>query len=232
MNEAESLQAVLRVNKECIGGAAMERLWVMRTDFEQIDLSGERTFFDAGSGRGIMSFFLMRMHPHLHGTLVDVDDNYKDGLNIFFPDDPPTDRFEFIQFNLHQKQERTYDLVLCMDVLEHIVYWKPVVRDLWNQVSPGGYLYIQTPSNYPSQRYPLPLILRTNLKQRLHRFVPNRVGFDGANHVRHGFSVKQLKDYADGLGGKLILAKEQYIRPPGYPPCRFKPRTSLLIQKS
>ena len=196
------------------------------------DLPGPVELLDAGVGRGVMSFYLLRAFPEMHATLVDVIENYGLGRHIFFPEGDPTHRYSYKHLNLHEQDRDTrYGLVLCMDVLEHIVFWRPVLHSLWEVVAPGGYLYAQTPANYPSPTYPRSLILRKNLKQRLNRLLPRWVPFDGVYHVRHGLSCKTLKDESDRLGARLLVAGEQYLPSPFFPPCGFKPRTSILMQK-
>ena len=109
-----------------------------------------------------------------------------------------------------------------MDVLEHIPNWRAAITDLKRFVAPGGYLYIQAPSNYPSPNWPTKAILMNRLKGFLGKNDP-------ANHVRHGLGCKKILDEV-GSEFQPLVAAESYVIG-GECLCPFKPRTHLLMQK-
>jgi 2-polyprenyl-3-methyl-5-hydroxy-6-metoxy-1,4-benzoquinol methylase len=119
--------------------------------------------------------------------------------------------------------EKDFDLVLFMDVVEHIPDWKSVLSGLMRYVKPGGYLYIQAPSNYPSPNWP-------TFKIYKNRFL----GFLGKNnpskHVRHGMSCKTLLDFCSPWFVPLVAAEGYVAGSKVY--CSFKPRTHLLLRKN
>jgi len=181
---------------------------------------GIEHFLDMGAGSGSMSAVVLTMFPNSHGVLVDVVSRLQ--IKEYLPslDD---NRYETVGFaELAPIVRDNYDLVLFMDVIEHIPDWKSALRGLFGRVRSGGYLYVQAPSNYPSPNWPTRRILKNKF-----------LGFLGKNdpsqHVRHGMSCKAVLDYCSPTFVPLIAAEDYTVNGKLY--CTFKPRTHLLLKK-
>jgi len=97
-------------------------------------------FLDMGAGSGSMSAVVMAMFPGIHSCLVDVVSRliYLDHLT-----EEERARVEVLDGPNNEALEgRQFDLVLTMDVLEHIADWRSAIDRLTGMVRPGGFLYV------------------------------------------------------------------------------------------
>ena len=102
---------------------------------------------DAGSGFGQYVWFVSRLRKDLHVTGIDVKEEEIAICNRFFPA-APAGRVSFRKADLLEFSEpETYDLALCIDVLEHIEDDVRVMENLCRSLKPGGVLIISTPSD-------------------------------------------------------------------------------------
>jgi len=134
------------------------------------------------------------------------------------------DRYTIIVLSeLEDVVQANFDLVLFMDVVEHIPDWKAALRGLFRYVKPGGYLYIQAPSNYPSPNWPFQKLFKN-------RFLGFLGKHDPAQHVRHGMSCKAILDFCSHEFVPLVAAEDYVVD--GKVFCAFKPRTHLLLRNN
>lgn len=108
------------------------------------------TILDAGSGFGQYDRYLLRGFSNSHIHAVDVKDQYLSDCRQFFQTDSEAGRIRFEQLDLvHQTlPSRTYDTVLCIDVLEHIERDEQVLSNISASLRPGGRLVMHSPSVY------------------------------------------------------------------------------------
>lgn len=100
---------------------------------------------DAGCGRGDYSFYMAELWPKAIIESVDLNEedlernksaNEKLGLNNIF----------FYRKNLSEINETNkYDLIICIDVIEHVVDQEQVLKNFYNALNKGGYLYLHVP---------------------------------------------------------------------------------------
>ncbi len=101
------------------------------------DLDTELCVLDAGCGDGLFMELLRNLgFKNLFG--IDVSSSMlekakKKGLNVELKD----------IYALNEKNK--YDVVLAMDVLEHLEKPEEALRKLWNILAPGGILYLNIP---------------------------------------------------------------------------------------
>lgn len=110
-------------------------------------ISGDAKILDAGSGFGQYSYFMSRMNARFSILGVDVKDEQVADCNQFFKSIGQNNvRFE-VQDLVTFRQENTYDLVLCVDVMEHILEDVDVLTNYYADLKQGGTLIISTPSD-------------------------------------------------------------------------------------
>ncbi len=86
-----------------------------------------------------------------------------------------------------------FDLVSCLEVLEHIVDDKPVFAKLCSQVAPNGRLLMSTPS--------APFVARMGkLIPGFDRVSPTQDG----DHVRMGYTVDEFRAMAEANGMEIL----------------------------
>ena len=194
----------------------------MLDDLDLASLSNRSfKFLDFGAGTGCISASVLVRFPQSSGTLVDV--NKRLDLNEHIQE-AIKGRYNNISWdNVKSIPRHSFDLVISTDVLEHIPDWKSAFRSLVTYLAPGGYLYVQAPSRYPSPNWPYQGIVVNKLKGYFNLNDPGR-------HVRHGLSSKDLYDCAVGCDLLALLVSEDYVSH-GQVFCDFKPRTHALFMK-
>lgn len=179
-----------------------------------------REFLDMGAGSGSMSATVLKIYPQSHGTLIDVVSRSR--MKEFLPD-LGEERYRILGWSeLNMISSDRFNLVLVMDVLEHIPDWKSALKALFNHVDAGGYLYIQTPSDYPSPNWPA-------LNIYWNRFLGCFGKNNPAKHLRHGLSCKEILDFCSGEFRPIVAGEDYVVR--GRVFCDFKPRTHLLLRR-
>jgi 2-polyprenyl-3-methyl-5-hydroxy-6-metoxy-1,4-benzoquinol methylase len=168
------------------------RVWHIIRELRRLGLWSSRplTVLDAGGGEGAFAYFLARKFP---GWKVVVADNepatiarglrIKSRLNLANLDVREADL-------VHFADDALYDLIICSDVLEHIVEDELVVKGLAQVLKPGGVLIVTSPS-VPQPRH-----------LRLVAWRERRVGFKPSDygHVRAGYSHQELRRVMGAAG--------------------------------
>lgn len=102
---------------------------------------------DAGSGFGQYTWRLARKYPGWDITAADVKEEEINACKSFFQT-MKQGNVKFLQADLTDYSEPgTYDLVLSVDVMEHIRDDLSVFRNFHKSMKPGGMLLISTPSD-------------------------------------------------------------------------------------
>src|SRR6185436_2954655 len=102
---------------------------------------------DAGSGYGQYSFWMSKHFKNCSILAVDVKDEQVADCNRFFQSIGATNvKFEVADLTKFSKPD-SYDLVLSVDVMEHILEDELVFRNLYASLKKGGMLLISTPSD-------------------------------------------------------------------------------------
>jgi len=103
---------------------------------------------DAGSGFGQYSWSMWRMNRDWQIKGVDVKQEQIDDCNKFFSATAAAGnvKFEFADLTKWSNTD-SYNLILSVDVMEHIEDDRTVFRNFFNTMAEGGYLIISTPSD-------------------------------------------------------------------------------------
>ena len=125
------------------------RSWYVRRELKKLrkTFGGETIeVYDAGTGFGQYSFFVnMKMQP-ARILSVDVKNDWIQDAKIFFN----KIKAENIQFEVEDlleiSHENKFDLILCVDVMEHIAEDLRVFQNFYHALKPNGFLLINTPS--------------------------------------------------------------------------------------
>jgi 2-polyprenyl-3-methyl-5-hydroxy-6-metoxy-1,4-benzoquinol methylase len=128
------------------------RAWYVRREIRrQLAVLGQRPnlrVLDAGTGFGQFSWYLVRKYPGLSIEAVDVKEQYLDRARVFFARMGMSDRVAFSRDDLTKLQaEGPFDLILCVDVMEHIEDDEQVFRNFKRVLAPGGVIIVNTPSD-------------------------------------------------------------------------------------
>jgi SAM-dependent methyltransferase len=137
---------------------------------------------DAGSGFGQYVYYLGRKNPDLAILGVDVKDEQIADCTLFFTKIGfKNARFEVADLTKLTFENR-FDLVLCVDVMEHIEEDVLVLKNYFRALKSGGMLLISTPSDQGG----------SDVHDHDHDHSEGAVGFVD-EHVRDGYGIDELK---------------------------------------
>lgn len=135
------------------------------------DLSG-CVILDAGCGTGVLSFDLAQRFPEAKIVSIDSDSKLIQRTKIVIAKRKIRNvNFDFKDI-LHLDKTEQFNLIMCIDVLEHIENDVKAVRNLSNSMKKGGILILHVPQKF--QCHPV-----RNMEWRGH-------------HVREGYTVPEI----------------------------------------
>ncbi|MDM8521736.1 class I SAM-dependent methyltransferase [Desulfococcaceae bacterium HSG8] len=142
-----------------------------------------KRILDAGSGSGVFSFELGRRFPEADVLGIDP---LKKAVNscTHIADKIRAANVSFRQISVEQLPEQNaFDLILCVDILEHIEDDLAALKSLYGTLESGGILVLHVPSLY--RRYPI-------WKKSLN--------FDVETHVRTGYEPGEIQEKVRQVG--------------------------------
>lgn len=126
------------------------RSWHIRRELTTLGQHGFKPeqIADAGSGFGQYVYYLSKKYPSSTITGLDIKQEQVDDCNTFFTSigQQGLVSFECADLTVLNTMEE-YDLILSVDVMEHIEDDRIVFKHLYNGLKPGGILLISTPSD-------------------------------------------------------------------------------------
>ncbi len=180
------------------------RSWHVRKALRQWenDHKGPQNVLDAGSGFGQYDFYMARRHPEWKIKGVDVKKEQIADCNQFFTTIGLTNtRFEEADLT-RLDGENSYDLVLCVDVMEHIEADEKVLANFNKVLKKGGLLLISTPSDQGG----------SDAHHHEHEAHDGTHSFID-EHVRDGYGVAEMTDKMKKAGFSKIEISYQYGTP-------------------
>ena len=111
------------------------------------DQKGKKMILDAGSGFGQYSYFLSGINKFWSVRAVDVKEEQIADCNAFFTKIGRTNVvFELGDLTIFNQPD-TFNLILSVDVMEHILEDEKVFRNFYDSLTNEGMLLISTPSD-------------------------------------------------------------------------------------
>ena len=133
---------------------------------------------DGGSGNGNYAFYLNKLFPRAKITGIDVSREKIDNASYI----ANSLNLRNISFNKRSltnvKEMAKYDLVVCIDVLEHIKNDFLAMRNMSNSLKPGGSLVLHVPKD------------RKLALRHFKRFNDFRI----EDHVREEYRIEEILD--------------------------------------
>jgi 2-polyprenyl-3-methyl-5-hydroxy-6-metoxy-1,4-benzoquinol methylase len=103
---------------------------------------------DAGTGFGQYAYYIARRYPQAEVVGVDVKAEYLERARRFLAHTPVAARVHFAMDDLTQlRTEGPFDVILAVDVLEHIEDDQAVLYHFARVLRYGGFVVINTPSD-------------------------------------------------------------------------------------
>ncbi len=172
------------------------RSWHIRSELRKLNVSGVKQILDAGSGFGQYSFWMSKKFSQAEILAVDVKEEQVADCNAFFQHlGKKQVKFEVGDLVTFVQPEK-FDLVLCVDVMEHIEEDVQVLTNYCNSLKTGGMLLISTPSNMGG----------------------SDVHDDGETsfieeHVRDGYGIDEIEEKCLRAGFSKVDARYSYGAP-------------------
>src|SRR5690606_11711109 len=108
----------------------------------------EIKIYDAGTGYGQYAYYMNKNLQPNKIYAVDVKENWINDCREFFSS-KNLQNIEFAVEDLTEiNHDNRFDLIVCVDVMEHIHEDVLVFKNFYRALKPGGYLLINTPSIY------------------------------------------------------------------------------------
>lgn len=172
------------------------RSWYVRRELKKLRKTfSEKTIeiYDAGTGFGQYSYFMnSEMQP---AKILSVDvkvDWIEDAKNFFSKIKAENIKFE-VEDLLQISHESKFDLILCVDVMEHIADDVKVFQNFYRALKANGYLLINSPSVFGGSD--------------VHS--DEDESFIG-EHARVGYSKEELEKKLNPLGFKTFKSQYTY----------------------
>lgn len=172
------------------------RTWHVKRALRRISsgYKSEVNILDAGCGFGQYTWQMSRMNSKWKIKAVDIDSKHISDCSSFFAKAGLTDRINFQTLDLTQLSDiNHYDLILSVDVMEHIEEDEKVFENFFGSLREKGVLIISTPSDKGGSD--------------VHN--ENDSSFIG-EHVRDGYSRKDITEKLGRAGFREIEVSYTY----------------------
>ncbi len=148
---------------------------------------------DAGSGFGQYSFYLSNKNKSWRITGVDVKEEQIEDCNAFFKKIGHSNASFRIEDLTKFKEDFKYDLILSVDVMEHILEDVLVFKNFHTSLKPGGMVLISTPSDQGG----------SDVNEHDHEsFIEE--------HVRDGYNINEIQEKLKLAGFTKAEARYNY----------------------
>lgn len=177
---------------------------------EKLSLPSQSRVLEAGFGRAIPTFWLARRHPDWEFIGVDLDPVLAQSARRVVETGawPNVTLIEGDIFDV--TEENSYDLIICIDILEHIPDDVGLLSQFWRALKPGGYLVLHVPRRHQEMWRWLPAFHRHGVVGH----VRDLHGEDGhrqvviEGHVREEYTAEELRHVAEQAGFRVVNLRE------------------------
>lgn len=172
------------------------RSWYVRRELKKIRKefgSREINIYDAGTGYGQYAYFMTKKLQPNNIFAVDIKKDWVNDCREFFLQQ----KLNKVKFGIEDltkiNHSEVFDLIVSVDVMEHIKEDVTVFRNFFNALKPGGFLLINTPSIYGGSDVH---------EESEESFI--------SEHARDGYSVEDLENKVKPIGFSVYQVKFTY----------------------
>ncbi len=125
------------------------RQWYVKKEIKKYFLTDKPLrFYDAGAGFGQYSYYILKKFKKSEVHAVDLKTDYMDSF-AYYAKEVGWQNFTIQQANLVDYiPKESFDLIIAIDILEHIENDKQVLQNFRKVLTQGGKLIISSPSNF------------------------------------------------------------------------------------
>jgi SAM-dependent methyltransferase len=176
------------------------RSWHIRKELKHWKSPENPVILDAGSGFGQYTYRMARRFPTALVKAVDVKEEQVLDCNQFFLKVKLNNRVIFEKADLTKFVEpEQFDLILSVDVMEHIEEDVQVFKNFYASLKQNGMLLISTPSDQGGSDS------HDHETDEVHGFIDE--------HVRDGYNSEDIRQKLLAVGFKNITVRYQYGKP-------------------
>jgi len=175
------------------------RSWHIRREIKHwaANAGDNEMILDAGAGFGQYIHYLSGLNRNWNILGIDVKDEQVEDCNIFFSKTCHPEKVKFMVADLVTfVNPATYDLILSVDVMEHILEDEKVFENFCISLKSEGVLLISTPSDQGGSD--------VHHKED-HSFIDE--------HVRDGYNISDIRIKLQKAGFSDIIAHYSYGKP-------------------
>lgn len=153
-----------------------------------------RKILDAGSGIGSQTLWLSKQYKGAEIISCDVDSSKLEKAKKFTNNFYKSKKIKFLIRDISHplKEKNIYDLIVNIDVLEHVKNYKAVLGNFQKLLKVGGYLYLHTPQ--PGQK----------------RIFKQLKTWEHEGHTLEGYTPEELTEELKKLGFNIIEKRETF----------------------
>jgi len=187
---------VLRISFYKMLDVMFLRSWYVRRELRELRKTmGNKniSIYDAGTGYGQYSWYMARKLKPNSIYAIDVKKEWINDCGFFFKQQKLSQVSFGIEDLTQISHKNKFDLIVSVDVMEHIVDDVQVFKNFYDALKEGGYLMINTPSIYGGSD--------------VHD--DEDESFIG-EHARDGYSYEDLEQKLVPLGFKIVRHRYTY----------------------
>lgn len=157
-----------------------------------VALGKPKRILDAGSGIGAYTFWLAKTFPHASVTGGDIDRHKLKSCRVLAKEFN-LNNVSFSYFDITKAQGgAAYDLIVTIDVLEHVEDCTNVLRSFHRLLRKDGILYIHVPQPHQKRIF-------RSLRRWHHE-----------DHIREGIDKKTLEGKLKKIGFRILVSRESF----------------------
>lgn len=175
------------------------RAWHVKKELRILrkEIGEEASVLDGGAGFGQHTYSMSNFSKKWQITAVDIIPEQVEDCNRFFGQIGKGQQIKFEQADLTKfSRPNTFDMVVSVDVMEHILDDVAVFKNFCQSLKPGGVLLVSTPSDQGGSDVH---------DDHEESFI--------AEHVRDGYNTKEIDDKLKSAGFSKVEVKFQYGTP-------------------
>ena len=168
------------------------RSWYIRHELKQLNNKHNYSILDAGSGFGQYTYRMKHMFPSSKILAIDLKEEQMEDCRQFFNNAGLQNGVSFMKADLTKFiKPDSFDIVLSVDVMEHITEDEKVFCNFYKSLKKNGILLISTPSDQGGSD-----------TDHGENFI--------SEHVRDGYSISDIKKKLNTAGFTKISAQYSY----------------------
>ncbi|MEA3446520.1 MAG: methyltransferase domain-containing protein [Bacteroidota bacterium] len=176
-----------------------KELRLFSSDFKNKEIK----ILDAGAGFGQYVYSMSKFSPKWEITAVDVKEEQVEDCNNFFDKINESHRINFEVGDLTKyRKEEEYQMILSVDVMEHILEDVVVFKNFYASLKPGGIVLISTPSDQGGSDADHD---HDHEEGDIHGFIDE--------HVRDGYNIDEIVEKMKSAGFSKVEARYAYGTP-------------------